>query len=227
MNQNPETQPIELLWFNEWEINFFPIFAQQRSQVLEGGSRNYKKCSRESGKHLDAGRYVRHGWYQHHTMSDLVAYVDGGSLGNPGPSGIGVIIDGADDGTIRIAKWIGHQDNNVAEYVALLEALQCALRLNAVALHVFSDSEVVVRQMKGEYSCRSPRLYSLNWICRKLARSLDFSIAHVRREDNAEANDLATSAARNADASVNADAPANVDSQEHGLASMGNLHVRP
>src|ERR1035438_3795345 len=117
-------------------------------------------------------------------MSDLVAFVDGGSLGNPGPSGIGVIIDGSADGTIRIAKWIGHQDNNVAEYVALLEALQCALSLNANALHVFSDSEVVVRQMKGEYNCRSPRLYSLHWICRKLARSLKFSISHVSREHN-------------------------------------------
>ena len=74
----------------------------------------------------------------HHTMSDLVAYFDGGSFGNPGPSGIGVIIDGSTDGTIRIAKWIGHQDNNVAEYVALLEALQCALGLKAKTLHVFS-----------------------------------------------------------------------------------------
>jgi hypothetical protein len=61
MDQDPGTQPIELLWFNEWEINFFPIFAQERSQLLEGGSRNYKKCAQESGKHLDAGRYVRHG----------------------------------------------------------------------------------------------------------------------------------------------------------------------
>jgi len=198
-----------------------PHFCTRTSQVLEDVNKNHKQCAQESGKHLDAGRYLWHGWYQHHTMSDLVAYVDGGSLGNPGPSGIGVIIDGSADGTIRIAKWIGHQDNNVAEYVALLEALQCALRLNADALHVFSDSEVVVRQMKGEYSCRSPRLYSLNWICRKLARSLDFSIAHVRREDNAEANDLATSAARNAEAS------ANVDPQEHELASMGNFLVRP
>ena len=51
-------------------------------------------------------------------------------------------------------------------------------------------------QMSGEYSCRSPRLYSLNWICRKLAGTLDFSISHVRREDNTEANSLATSAAR-------------------------------
>jgi ribonuclease HI len=134
----------------------------------------------------------------HHTMSDLVAYVDGGSFGNPGPAGIGVVIDGATDGTIRIAKWIGHQDNNVAEYVALLEALQCALGLQAKTLHVFSDSEVMVKQMSGEYNCRSPRLYSLNWICRKLARSLDFSISHVRRENNTEANSLASSAARNA-----------------------------
>jgi hypothetical protein len=54
----------------------------------------------------------------------------------------------------------------------------------------------MVKQMSGEYSCRSPRLYSLNWICRKLARSLSFSISHVPREDNAEANGLASSAAR-------------------------------
>ena len=129
-------------------------------------------------------------------MSDLVAYVDGGSLGNPGPAGIGVIIDGEASGPIRIAKWIGHQDNNVAEYVALLEALQCALALKASKLHVYSDSEVVVRQMRGEYTCRSPRLYSLHWTCRKLARSLTFSISHVPRENNAEANLLASSAVR-------------------------------
>jgi ribonuclease HI len=129
-------------------------------------------------------------------MSDLVAYVDGGSLGNPGPSGIGVVINGCESGEIRIAKWIGHQDNNVAEYAALMEALQCALALNATKLHVYSDSEVMVRQMRGEYICRSPRLYSLHWTCRKLARSLSFSISHVPRENNAEANRLANSAVR-------------------------------
>src|ERR1700723_1988735 len=129
-------------------------------------------------------------------MSDLVAYVDGGSLGNPGPSGIGVVLDRSEGPTIRIARWIGRQDNNVAEYVALLEALQCALTLKARKLHVYSDSEVVVRQMKGEYTCRSPRLYSLNWICRKLAQSFAFSISHIRREHNTEANGLANSAVR-------------------------------
>jgi ribonuclease HI len=66
-----------------------------------------------------------------------------------------------------------------------------------MTLHVYSDSEVMVRQMKGEYNCRSSRLYSLNFICRKLARSINFSISHVRRENNAEANGLASSAVRN------------------------------
>jgi ribonuclease HI len=129
-------------------------------------------------------------------MSDLVAYVDGGSHGNPGPAGIGVVIENRDGETTRIAKWIGHQDNNVAEYVALLEALQHAVSVKATALQVYSDSEVVVKQMTGEYACRSARLHSLNWTCRKLARAVDFSIAHISREDNREANELANHAVR-------------------------------
>jgi|SRR5215469_6530183 len=129
-------------------------------------------------------------------MSGFVAYVDGGSHGSPGPSGIGVVIEKPDGELVRIAKWIGHHDNNVAEYAALLEALQYAVDLKATALHVFSDSELVVKQMTGEYACRSPRLYSLNWTCRKLARSLTFRIAHIPREDNQEANRLANHAAR-------------------------------
>lgn len=129
-------------------------------------------------------------------IPELVAYVDGGSLGNPGPSGIGVVISGCADGPVRIAKWIGHHDNNVAEYAALMEALQYAVSRKAETLHVYSDSEVVVRQMTGEYVCRSPRLYSLHWTCQKLARSLKFSISHVPRESNAEANGLAQSALR-------------------------------
>ena len=141
-------------------------------------------------------------------MSALVAYVDGGSHGSPGPSGIGVVIEMPDGETVRIAKWIGHQDNNVAEYAALLEALQCAVQLQATSLHVYSDSEIVVKQMTGEYTCRSPRLYSLNWTCRsprlyslnwtcrKLARDLKFAIAHIPRDRNREANRLANHAAR-------------------------------
>ena len=129
-------------------------------------------------------------------MSDFVAYIDGGSLGNPGPSGVGVVLSGGATGPIRIAKWIGRQDNNVAEYVALMEALQCALSLKAKRLHVYSDSQVVVKQMTGVYTCRSSRLYSLHWTCRKLARSLEFTISHVGREMNTEANTLANEAVR-------------------------------
>ena len=127
---------------------------------------------------------------------DLTAYVDGGSHGSPGPSGIGVVIEKPDGEMIRIAKWIGHHDNNVAEYAALLEALQRALDLKATALRVYSDSELVVKQMTGEYACRSARLYSLHWTCRKLARSLTFCIARIPRALNGEANRLANHAVR-------------------------------
>src|SRR2546430_9731522 len=159
----------------------------QRSQNVEKEPKNRLDDGGFSAHLADSGQVV---------MSDLVAYVDGGSLGNPGPAGIGVVIHGYEIGQITIAKWIGHQDNNVAEYVALMEALQCAVALKAKALHVYSDSQVIVRQMSGEYVCRSPRLYSLHWTCRKLARSLNFSISHVPRANNAEANRLANSAVR-------------------------------
>jgi ribonuclease HI len=176
MAQIPETQATESSLLNEWEIEFFPIFHNSIHRCSKRWARNSSSVRQESGQHQ---------------VSILTPE-------DPGPSGIGVVISGAADGTIRIARWIGQQDNNVAEYVALLEALQCALLLKAKALRVFSDSEVMVKQMSGEYSCRSPRLYSLNWICRKLARSLDFSISHVRRENNTEANGLASSGAHNA-----------------------------
>jgi ribonuclease HI len=129
-------------------------------------------------------------------MPNLIAYVDGGSHGSPGPSGIGVVIENPEGERVHIAKSIGRQDNNVAEYVALMEALQHAIAAKARTLHVFTDSELVVKQMTGQYKCRSPRLYSLNWTCRKLARSLEFSIAHIARELNTEANELANRAVR-------------------------------
>jgi ribonuclease HI len=145
---------------------------------------------------LDGAPGLLHCWKVKEPMPDLIAYVDGGSHGSPGPSGIGVLIEKPDGERIRIAKWIGHHDNNVAEYVALMEALQCALDLHATALRVYTDSQLVVKQMTGEYACRSPRLYSLNWMCRKLARSLNFRIAHIPRERNQEANRLANHAVR-------------------------------
>jgi ribonuclease HI len=178
-------------------INYLDICGRSVENRSES-SRCGENAVREPIRVLDGRTCVTHccSSTQAINMSNLVAYVDGGCLGNPGPSGIGVVIDGSADGTIKIKKWIGHQDNNVAEYAALLEALQCALDLKASALHVFSDAEVVVKQMTGEYICRSSRLYSLHWTCRKLARSLEFSISHIPRENNVEANQLANSAVR-------------------------------
>lgn len=153
-------------------------------------------------------------------MLDLVAYVDGGCLGHRGPAGVGVVIRGAASDPIRIAKWIGRHDNNVAEYAALLEALQCALQLKARRLHVYSDSEVVVKQMTGIYKCRSPRLYSLHWTCRKLARSLHFSISHVGREQNEEANRLANLAVRRAAVQSADHNPAQIIDQQAGFPEV-------
>ena len=166
------------------------LHSEWASPQSDDGEPNNRLDAETSSAHLQTDRK------KFEVMAELTAYVDGGCLGNPGPSGIGVVINGCEDGPVRIAKWIGRQDNNVAEYAALMEALQYAVSRKARTLHVFSDSEVVVRQMTGEYVCRSPRLYSLHWTCRKLARSLKFSISHVPREDNAEANGLAQSALR-------------------------------
>jgi HJR/Mrr/RecB family endonuclease len=122
--------------------------------------------------------------------SQLTAYISGGSDADTGLAGIGVVIEHADGRKVRIAKRIGRQDNDVSEYVALLEALQYASSQKANALRVYSESEPVVRQMTGEYAVLTPHLYSLNWTCRRLARSLDFSIVLVPREDNIEAINL-------------------------------------
>ena len=101
-------------------------------------SQGHRKCVMRS--HFDAltTREMSRIFAPVADASNLVAHIDGGSLGSPGPSGIGVVIDGSANGTIRIRKWIGHQDNNVAEYIALMEALQFALSREATSLHVFS-----------------------------------------------------------------------------------------
>src|SRR5579863_9048965 len=182
-------------------FQFAPLFHKNlHNHLADGKIHNSNQIFALTQKH--SRRILLVGSRKEALMSELVAYVDGGSLGNPGPSGIGVVIDGCESGPVRISRWIGHQDNNVAEYVALLEALQYAVSLKAKTLHVYSDSEVVVRQMRGEYICRSSRLYSLHWICRKLARALSFSISHVPREDNAEANQLANTAVREREAAL-------------------------
>lgn len=118
----------------------------------------------------------------------LEAYIDGGSRGNPGEAGIGVYFPGV----VRIAEYLGTGTNNFAEYSALLAALRFAVFTRCEELQVFADSELVVKQIKGEYRVQNENirvLYdsAIRWI--RLIPS--FSINHVRRENNKEADKLA------------------------------------
>ena len=126
----------------------------------------------------------------------LLAHVDGGARGNPGPAGFGVTIE--DQHGKRIAefsRYLGHHTNNFAEYSGLVAALNYALEHQHPALRVLSDSELMVRQMNGVYKVRSPELRPLYEEARRLSRQLTwFRIEHVRREKNAEADRLANEA---------------------------------
>jgi ribonuclease HI len=124
------------------------------------------------------------------------AHIDGGARGNPGPAGYGVVIHDASGRKIaELSEYLGHQTNNYAEYRGLLAALSYA-HANAIkALKIVSDSELMVRQMKGVYKVRHPELRKLYDEAQKLARKLDhFEIRHARREHNRDADRLANDA---------------------------------
>jgi len=121
----------------------------------------------------------------------LVAYIDGGSRGNPGPAGAGVYFPGV----VRIAEYLGRQTNNFAEYSALLAALRFAVDRGCRTLKIYSDSELVVRQIQGRYKVRNENILPLYQAAERwIARVPDFSIEHVRRELNKEADSLANDA---------------------------------
>jgi ribonuclease HI len=125
--------------------------------------------------------------------SYLIAHVDGGSRGNPGPAGYGVVITDQDRQKVAaLSEYLGHQTNNYAEYQGLLAALKYALAHGRKALKVIGDSELLVKQIRGEYKVKSPTLGELYQQARGMIRQLDwFSIQHVLRERNHEADRLA------------------------------------
>jgi probable phosphoglycerate mutase len=122
-----------------------------------------------------------------------VANIDGASRGNPGPASYAVVLcDPGGKVILELAKNIGRETNNVAEYYALLAALDCAPSHGIRALRIRSDSELLVRQMQGRYKVKSADLKPLHERASKLARQLEyFAIEHVPREMNREADDLA------------------------------------
>jgi ribonuclease HI len=126
----------------------------------------------------------------------LVAFIDGGARGNPGPAGYGVLIQ--DESRKKIAalsEYLGHQTNNFAEYQGLIAALEYAMANGHKALKVISDSELLVRQIKGIYKVNNLTLRDLHGRAKELIAQLDwFSIGHVLRGHNEEADRLANAA---------------------------------
>ncbi len=125
-----------------------------------------------------------------------VAYTDGGSRGNPGPSGYGVVIQ-AENGAVlaELSEFLGMRTNNVAEYSGMLAALEYALNHGLARLRIVSDSELMVKQMKGQYRVQSPELRPLYEEAKRRASRLEaFQIEHVLRGKNKKADELANQA---------------------------------
>src|SRR5215468_8239536 len=126
----------------------------------------------------------------------LIAHTDGGARGNPGPAGYGVVIHHSGGKKVAaLSQYLGRQTNNVAEYQALIAALEYAVEHGPKALKVISDSELMVRQIKGIYKVKDPTLRDLHGRASQLIRQLKwFEIEHVLRAKNREADELANAA---------------------------------
>jgi probable phosphoglycerate mutase len=123
------------------------------------------------------------------------ANIDGGSRGNPGPAGYGVRIECEDGSVVELKEALALATNNVAEYSGLLAALRWAAANGIATLHIRSDSELLVKQMKGLYRVKNPGLQPLYEEAVSLARRIGrVTFEHVRREFNKEADRLANEA---------------------------------
>jgi ribonuclease HI len=128
---------------------------------------------------------------------NLIARTDGGSRGNPGPSGIGVVIEDAKTGEVleEHAKFLGHTTNNQAEYQAVVLALTRAVALGAKHIEIVADSELLIKQANGEYKVKNPDLQLRFREMKGLEAQLDrVTYRHVRREFNKAADKLANQA---------------------------------
>ena len=127
----------------------------------------------------------------------LIAFTDGAARGNPGESGIGVVLQSPEGTVVKTLNgYLGMATNNVAEYTALIACLQAAVKLQCTELTVFADSELMVRQVNGQYKVKDATLKVLHKKVIELAAQsrLKFSIAHIERSKNSEADRLANEA---------------------------------
>ena len=128
-------------------------------------------------------------------MSRLTVNVDGGARGNPGPAAIGVVVRGGDEVLEEVGETIGEATNNVAEYRALLRGIELAAVHGASELELIGDSELVVRQVEGRYKVKNAGMRELHEEVKRALGSFDsWSIRHVRRAENADADRLVNQA---------------------------------
>lgn len=129
-------------------------------------------------------------------INKLTIYTDGAARGNPGPAAIGVVFkDEKGNVVATISRCLGATTNNQAEYRAIIAALEKAIGLGARQVAVFSDSELMVKQINGQYKIKNTALRPLYTEVVKLTGTLEsFKISHIRREQNAEADALANKA---------------------------------
>lgn len=125
--------------------------------------------------------------------TDAILFTDGASRGNPGPAGIGAVLKATDGQQLaEIAEYIGHTTNNVAEYRALLAGLKRALALGMRRIEVRADSELMIKQLRGDYQVKNQRLAPLYREALSLMEGFEkVELRHVRREHNARADELA------------------------------------
>ena len=122
-------------------------------------------------------------------------YIDGSSIGNPGKSGIGYLIYQGSKLLKRRSVYLGIQSNNFAEYMALIFPLIDAVEQNQKKVKVFSDSQLVCEQIKGNFKVKNKNIYPLFVLAKNLISKLDsFEITHIDRENNQEADELAKEA---------------------------------
>ena len=133
---------------------------------------------------------------QEEKNESLSLYIDGASRGNPGPAGIGVVLcDGGDRIHWEFGKYIGETTNNVAEYTALIQGLQEALLYKIKRLSVYTDSELLARQIQGKYKVKEPHLKLLHQQSLSLIQAFSrFKIHHLPRLENRRADRLANKA---------------------------------
>ncbi|MGN6815416.1 MAG: ribonuclease HI family protein [Solirubrobacterales bacterium] len=128
-------------------------------------------------------------------MSQLTINVDGGARGNPGPAAIGVVVRSGGEVIEEVGERIGEATNNVAEYKALLKGIELAAEHGASELELIGDSELVVRQVEGRYKVKNAGMKELHEEVKRALRGFgSWSIRHVRRAENADADRLVNEA---------------------------------